>query len=403
MYVAVKGGEKAIKSAHALLSEARRGPLDIPEISQGQIRHQLGLAVERVMAEGSLYAPKLAALAVKQARGDLVEAIFLLRATRGTFPTWGYSEPLDSSAARAKRRISGTWKDLPGGQILGATFDYSHRLLDFELGDVARHSRPLGEAEEARGEGPRVPGEREPGQAREREPGETGAQEPGETGPSLEALPRAARILLGEGLLETESDDGETPGDLTRRTYPFPYSRELRLQSLARADEGFLLSLAYSTQRGFGSTHPFVAELRIGTVKVEFWAPELGFPVTVAEMEITECETVNQFRGNGGRPRFTRGYGLVMGDNERKALALAMVERALRAPEYEEGVKGPAQDEEFVLSHGDNVEAYGFVSHVKLPHYVDFQAELSLLRSLRENPGGTGDGFGEEGDGDGAL
>ena len=43
----------------------------------------------------------------------------------------------------------------------------------------------------------------------------------------------------------------------------------------------------------------------------------------------------------------------------------------------------PAQDEEFVLSHADNVEASGFVQHLKLPHYVDFQAELELVRKLR--------------------
>jgi alpha-D-ribose 1-methylphosphonate 5-triphosphate synthase subunit PhnI len=36
-----------------------------------------------------------------------------------------------------------------------------------------------------------------------------------------------------------------------------------------------------------------------------------------------------------------------------------------------------------VLSHADNVEASGFVQHLKLPHYVDFQAELELVRKLR--------------------
>ena len=42
------------------------------------------LAVDRVMSEGSLYDRELAALAIKQARGDLIEAIFLLRAFRAT-------------------------------------------------------------------------------------------------------------------------------------------------------------------------------------------------------------------------------------------------------------------------------------------------------------------------------
>ena len=49
----------------------------------------------------------------------------------------------------------------------------------------------------------------------------------------------------------------------------------------------------------------------------------------------------------------------------------------------DERVDAPAQDEEFVISHSDNVEATGFVEHLKLPHYVDFQAELGLVRRLQ--------------------
>ena len=56
----------------------------------------------------------------------------------------------------------------------------------------------------------------------------------------------------------------------------------------------------------------------------------------------------------------------------------------LRARELGEEVVAPAQDEEFVMSHSDNVQATGFVEHLKLPHYVDFQSELGLLRKLRK-------------------
>jgi alpha-D-ribose 1-methylphosphonate 5-triphosphate synthase subunit PhnI len=84
MYVAVKGGERAIDNAHAWLADARRGDRAVPELSVAQIREQMTLAVNRVMAEGSLYDPDLAALANKQARGDLIEAIFLIRAYRTT-------------------------------------------------------------------------------------------------------------------------------------------------------------------------------------------------------------------------------------------------------------------------------------------------------------------------------
>ena len=134
MYVASKGGEKAIAAAHKLLGEKRRGDPSAPALTLAQITEQLTLAVGRVMAEGSLYDPDLAALAVKQSRGDLIEAIFLLRAYRATLPRFGKTLPLDTGAMRIERRISATYKDVPGGQILGpTTFDYTHRLLDFAL------------------------------------------------------------------------------------------------------------------------------------------------------------------------------------------------------------------------------------------------------------------------------
>ena len=64
----------------------------------------------------------------------------------------------------------------------------------------------------------------------------------------------------------------------------------------------------------------FVGELRIGLVEIELYIPELGFDINVAEIILTECETVNQFQGSKIEPpQFTRGYGLVFGQTERKA------------------------------------------------------------------------------------
>src|SRR5215510_12830342 len=131
MYVSVKGGERAIQAAHALLAEERRGDPDVPELTLSQIEQQLSLAVDRVMSEGALHDRELAALAVKQARGDLIEAIFLLRAYRTTLPRLATSLPIDTAQMAVRRRISATFKDIPGGQVLGPTFDYTHRLLDF--------------------------------------------------------------------------------------------------------------------------------------------------------------------------------------------------------------------------------------------------------------------------------
>lgn len=355
MYVAVKGGERAIDAAHAWLDEERRGDTAIAELTVPQIREQMALAVDRVMAEGSLYDPDLAALAIKQARGDLIEAVFLIRAYRTTLPRFGSSLPMDTGAMAVDRRVSATFKDLPGGQVLGPTFDYTHRLLDFAL--------------MADGEVPPAP-----------------------TAPATdEAVPHVAGLLDRDGLIEPEPPCDAAPTDLTRTPLELPAGRALRLQSLARADEGFTLSLAYSTQRGYGRTHAFVGELRIGRVPVEVELPELGFAVEIGEVELTECETVNQFKGSKTvPPQFTRGYGLVMGQSERKAISMSLVDRALRWQELGEDFTGaPAQDQEFVLSHCDNVQATGFLEHIKLPHYVDFQAELELVRRLRAEAQGA--------------
>ena len=199
-YVAVKGGERAIRNAHTWLAEERRGDPAVPALEIAQIREQLGRAVDRVMAEGSLYDPDLAALAIKQAQGDLIEAAFLLRAFRTTLPRFAYSKPVRTETMRAARRISAIFKDLPGGQILGPTYDYTHRLLDFELVEA-------GDAPDA-----------------------------AHAAPDDTPMPRVPDILGREGLMEpdgAETNGAETngaePGDLTRDPLRFPATRDVRL------------------------------------------------------------------------------------------------------------------------------------------------------------------------------
>ena len=350
MYVAVKGGERAIENSLRYLADERRGDRSLPDVTLEQIGEQFTLAVDRVMGEGSLYDRELAALAVKQARGDLVEAIFLLRAYRTTLPRFGATRPIETGRLRLRRRISAAFKDIPGGQILGPSFDYTHRLLDFALAAGGSVPEGLGEAAAAA------------------------------------PAPRVADLLGREGLIEAAepATDEQAAPDLTREPLGFPAPRELRLQNLARGDEGFLLALGYSTQRGYGNNHPFAGEIRQGEASVEFVPEELGFAVEIAEIDVTECDMINQFKGSAHiPPQFTRGYGLVFGGSERKAMAMALVDRALRARELGEEADAPAQHEEFVLYHSDNVEASGFVQHLKLPHYVDFQAELVQVRAMR--------------------
>ncbi|NEQ44032.1 MAG: carbon-phosphorus lyase complex subunit PhnI [Leptolyngbya sp. SIOISBB] len=362
-YVAVKGGEQAIQNAEALLAALRRGDPAVPELSLVQIKEQLQLAVNRVMAEGSLYDPDLAALAIKQAWGDLVEAAFLLRAYRTTLPRLYYSQPLNTTDMQVQRRISAIFKEAPGGQQLGPTFDYVHRLLDFKLA-----------AEDNQYAVPQSP----------------------VAAPSI-APPRVLNTLARESLIQppetatpTTTASGPTgsdaPYDITRQPLETPVDRDARLQNLARADEGFLLSMAYSTQRGYGTNHPFAGEIRMGDVEVVICPDELGFEVAIADITVTEVQMVNQFKGNKDiPPQFTQGYGLTFGYNERKAMSMALMDRALQAKGLDEAIDNPAQDEEFVLYHSDNIEAQGFVQHLKLPHYIDFQAELNLIRQLRES------------------
>ena len=386
MYVAVKGGERAIDAAHAWLADERRGDTGIAALSVAQIREQLTLAVNRVMAEGSLYDPDLAALAIKQARGDLIEAVFLIRAYRTTLPRFGASIPVDTTKMAVARRVSATFKDLPGGQILGPTFDYTHRLLDFAL--MAEGEAPLA-APPTPSPSPQGGGEAILSAASAtldtQAPPSPLAGEGWGWGATSAHIPHVMSFLNRDGLIETDALGDATPPDLTREPMELPASRPLRLQALTRGDEGFILSLAYSTQRGYGRTHAFVGELRIGTVAVEMEISELGFSIEIGEVELTECETVNQFTGSKTEPpQFTRGYGLVFGQTERKAIAMSLVDRALRWRELgEDFVGAPAQDEEFVLMHADNVQATGFLEHIKLPHYVDFQSELELIRRLR--------------------
>jgi alpha-D-ribose 1-methylphosphonate 5-triphosphate synthase subunit PhnI len=350
-YVAVRGGEDAIRNSETLLAlYRRRGGRASLQVQQ--ILDQMRLAVDRVMAEGSLYEPTLAALAIKQAEGDLAEAAFLVRAYRSTLPRLQGTPMLPVERMRLIRRISAAFKDIPGGQLLGPTRDYTQRLLDFSLLE-----------EGTKGPAPDPP-------------------RVSLNGDGQETPERVSTYLRREGLLPEPPPAAEPPVDITRDAAAFPMPRSARLQALARGEEGGMLALAYSSMRGFGSVHPTVAELRVGYVAVQVRVPELDLPVTVGEILVTEAELIcrDELQEDAGTPaRFSLGYGFAFGHNERRAICMAILDRAMRA----ERVTAPAQDQEFVLQHIEGIEAQGFTNHWKLPHYVDFQAELAQLRSRR--------------------
>ncbi|MGX5806002.1 carbon-phosphorus lyase complex subunit PhnI [Bradyrhizobium sp. Arg314] len=356
MITSIKGGEAAIAESHKLVAKRRRGDTTIAELTVEQIGQQMSLAVDRVMSEGSLYDTLLAALALKQSEGDLLEAIALVRSFRTTLNRFGYAEPVDTGKMLVRRRIATTHKDVPGGQFLGATYDYTHRILDFSLlngSSEAPSTRLLSAQEELS---------------------------------SLRKLDEEGGILARSDVIE--GVDGIAPGyvnDVTREPIAFPSKRDERLQTLSRGDEGFLVALCYSSMRGYGGNHPFVAELRYGDAEVFFDVPEIGLTVGVGTVRLSECQTIHLTPGDGSRvPQFTRGYGLVLGQGERKAIAMAVLDRSLRADEFGQDAEYPAQNQEFVLSHCDSVASSGSVQHLKLPHYVDFQATMQLLEQMRE-------------------
>jgi alpha-D-ribose 1-methylphosphonate 5-triphosphate synthase subunit PhnI len=314
-----------------------------------------------VMGEGSLYAPDLAALAIAQAEGDPIEAAFLLRAYRSTLPRIGYSLPGRGEDLRVRRRISSAFKDIPGGQVLGRTRDYTQRLLD--LDSIYKVQSPNGAVA---------------------------------TADPPPAFPKVVDELRAEGLVApiAQSDDVETePFDVTREAPRFPAPRAARLQTLARGETGFMVGMSYSIMRGFGAGHPTIAELRSGDLPVRITHPLTGGDVTIGTVSLTEVEGVTHAStGVGGSGAanagtegdthkeepdgFTFGYGVVFGRNERKAIAMSILDLALSIP----GNEGPAADEEFVLQHCDALESSGFVEHLKLPHYVTFQSQLDRLR-----------------------
>ena len=352
-YVAVKGGAEAIERAGELFEHERvRG--GSPPLGVDQIREQLFLAVDRVMGEGSLYAPDLAALALKQSAGDTLEAAFMVRAFRATKPRLATSLPLDTARMRLVRRISPAFKEIPGGQFLGATPDYSLRLLDFELlADSGARREAFRRRLFDRGPAP---------------------------DPMPDELPKVVEILRRDGLLAPRSTKDDRTWDLTRQPLSFPAPRSATLQALARGETGGVLVLAYSSLRGYGDVHPIIGELRVGYVPLEIPHPETGEPVHVGEVKVTEAEVIARLTRSDEQPKFGLGYGMCLGQNETKAIAMAILDRCIQAQ-----LPGmPAANQEFVLSHVDGIEAMGFANHYKLPHYVDFRSDLDRVRRAQD-------------------
>ncbi|HEX4202996.1 MAG TPA: carbon-phosphorus lyase complex subunit PhnI [Ktedonobacteraceae bacterium] len=376
-YVAVKGGTKAVLNAEQLVDYFRLKGGSEP-ISVRQIQDQMRLAVDRAMGEGAIYAPELAALALKQSEGDALEASFLLRAYRSTIARIDYSLPAQGARMRTLRRISATFKDIPGGQMLGPTRDYNLRLLNTSLrteSDQSMRGR-LAEIEKLIEDVP----------------------EEAQIFPKVIESMRAQGLLAEQPAQDRAEADAE-PYDITRKALTLPAPRSARLQVLSQADAGSLMTFAYSSVRGYGDVHPTLGELRYGYLSVEVTHPLTGEPVEIGEILATECEMVSRVEAAEDEqqdaaqkqeavpPKFGLGYGFGFGHCEVKVMSMSMLDRVLSAAKENavHGEMGPASNEEFVLLHTDGIEASGFTAHYKLPHYVTFQANVSVLERSREH------------------
>jgi alpha-D-ribose 1-methylphosphonate 5-triphosphate synthase subunit PhnI len=354
-YVAIKGGEDAIAQSIRLVEYYRVRGRTSP-VSIGQIQGQFRLLLDKIMGEASLYAPEHAALVLKQNEGDVFESAFMLRAYRATLQRRYTSETLATREMFIRRRLSSAFREIPGGQILGPTRDYSQRLLDGRLAtETLGHIEDfLAQFEAAAPDRPAVP---------------------------VTTLPKVIDLLQAQGLLR-EVDDGASRRvvDVTREAVKFPAPRSAALQMLARAETGGLMALAYSAQRGFGSTHATVGELRVGEVPVRV-RDARGRIRVVGRIRLTEAEMISRLRvqRRDESPALSLGYGLCFGQNETKAIAMGILDRAMRS-----GGDAPCQSQEFVLYHTEGIESYGFTNHLKLPHYVTFQSSLSNLRQAIE-------------------
>jgi len=358
-YAAVKGGLDAIRAAENLVRRRRDGGTSA-RLRVDQVVERLRLAVDRVQGEGGLWAPDLAARAIRQAEGDLIEASLLVRSYRSTLPRVAYSLPMSVRDLVVIRRIVPAFRQPPGPQLLGRTLDYTERLVDFAPDPATSPSnghRPIS------GEGTGRPEGRE-------------VATTGEVGPErLLDLLRARDLLVERRLV----DDPE-PHDVTRDPVTVPASRSARLATLARGETGALVNLWYQGVRGDrrGAEDITLGEVRVGRLPVRVAHPRTGGPVTVAHVDVTEVEAMtNLNRPDEDTSRFDVGYGLVTGHNERKAIAMAVLDVAMVRDRGRTGL------EQNVVQTCDGTDASGFLEHLKLPHYVTFGSQLDRKLAVR--------------------
>ena len=371
-YVAAKGGFDAIRSAEELVRrhrlEARSSWLELDQIIE-----RLGYAVDRVMGEGGLWDPETSALAFRQAEGDVVEAAHIVRAYRSTLPRLGYAETVEADEIDVLRRIVPAFREPPGPQLLGRTPDYTGRLLDRTPEDQARRAATLAAADAAQ----RIDGAgAEPGP--DSVPGGSTSNEPARVPGRLMDVLRSMDLLV-----DRRRDDDPVPADISRVPARPGAPRSARLSSMARAETGALVQLWYRNILGPDRhLHEVtLGEVRHGRLPVRVEHPHLGRTIGIGSVRVTEVEAIEDLDGaDEDRTRFDVGYGLCLGHNEKKAIAMANLDIALARDLARGADAGPL--EQSVLMTTDGLDASGFLEHLKLPHYVTFRSMVERKRVM---------------------
>jgi alpha-D-ribose 1-methylphosphonate 5-triphosphate synthase subunit PhnI len=342
-YVAIKGGEDAIKNSLSFYEEEITKNQNV---SDKDIEDSLKYAVDKVMSEGSLYSKKLASKAIKKAGGDLLNASFFLRAHRSSCARAGIAKCINIEDMRVVRRISSAFKDIKGGQILGPSNDYEVKLILKKSLDKTIWS---------------------------------------EFDNSDVFVPSALTPLREKGIVKSLKKD-EITSDITRLFPNPPYPRSAVMQIMSRGETGSMLGFAYTSMRGYGDVHPTIGDLRLGSSEVKFTHPFTKNEVKIGEIDLTACEAAATFeKQEDGSTKLTTGFGLCFGFNETKAISMSILDTSLYNSSHTIGEGSIVSNFEMIVQHIDGIESMGFTNHYKLPHYVTFQADLQVLANAQKH------------------
>ena len=357
-----RGGTTAILAAEALrASQAEENG----QLTTEQVWQAFPEAVDRVMGEAGFWDGDTAAAAFLQANGDTAEAVHLLRAHRSTLTRFAFSLPIDPDTFTLSRRICSAQRSPEGPQLLGSTVDYSPRLL-------------------------RRPGDPAPLPANDDLLAAMASDEATDVADHPDQTPqRYSRHLAANDLLASRPDDDGTdpePFDLALDPVRLPAPRSALLSAMAIAETGALVALWYRSitgPDGYTDESVTLGEVRYGSADVEVLHPHTGNPVAIGQIRVTECEAIDHLDERGEETgKFTAGYGLALGHNERKAISMAAVDSAAHR------VRGTSlgdEMEQLIMLTTDGLASNGFLEHLKMPHYVTFRSMVERAEATQEN------------------